>query len=68
VCGRAEETEYEEHEALRLNRAWSWMLFSAAAMIQLGANEEAVKWFRRAIELNPNFPLMHFFLAAALSV
>jgi hypothetical protein len=26
-----------------------------------------VKWFRRAIELNPNFPLMHFFLAAALA-
>jgi tetratricopeptide (TPR) repeat protein len=59
------------NEALRLsprdNRAWLWMHFSGAAKIQLGADEDAIKWFRRAIELNPNFPLMHFFLAAALA-
>ncbi len=69
--GRAEETEREVNEALRLSprdhRGWLWMHFSGAAQIQLGADEGAVKWFRRAIELNPNFPLMHFFLAAALA-
>jgi TolB-like protein/class 3 adenylate cyclase/Flp pilus assembly protein TadD len=68
-CG--DETEGDVNEALRLsprdNRAWLWMHFSGAAKIQLGADEDAVKWFRRAIELNPNFPLMHFFLAAALA-
>ena len=69
--GRGEETEGEENEALRLsprdNRAWLWMHFCGAAKMQLGADEDAVKWFRRGIELNPNFPLMHFFLAAALA-
>jgi tetratricopeptide (TPR) repeat protein len=35
--------------------------------MHLGADEDAVTWFRRAIELNPNFALMHFFLAAALA-
>jgi hypothetical protein len=29
--------------------------------------EDAVKWHRRGIELNPNFPLMRFRLAAALA-
>ena len=27
----------------------------------------AAIWFRRAIELNPNLPLTHFFLAATLA-
>ena len=35
--------------------------------MHLGDDEDAVKSFRRAIELNPNFALMHFFLAAALA-
>ena len=35
--------------------------------MQLGMNEDAVKWFRRGIELNPNSPLMRFLLAAALA-
>ena len=33
----------------------------------LGANEEAVARLRRSIELNRNWPLVHFFLAAALA-
>jgi tetratricopeptide (TPR) repeat protein len=69
--GRGEETEREVNEALRLsprdNWAWLWMHFSGAAKMHLGADEDAVTWFRRAIELNPNFALMHFFLAAALA-
>ena len=69
--GRGEETESDENEALRLspcdNRAGLWMLFSGNAKMHLGADEDAVKWFRRGLELNPNFPLTHFFLAAALA-
>jgi TolB-like protein/class 3 adenylate cyclase len=69
--GHAEETEGDVNEALRLSprdqRAWTWMVFLAAAKMQLGMDEDAVIWFRRGIELNPNLPLMHFFLAAALA-
>ena len=69
--GRAEETEGDVNEALRLSprdqRAWVWMVFLGIAKMQLGMDEDAVKWFRRGIELNPNLPLMHFFLAAALA-
>jgi tetratricopeptide (TPR) repeat protein len=35
--------------------------------MQLGMIEDAVKWYRRGIELNPNLPLMRFYLAAALA-
>jgi tetratricopeptide (TPR) repeat protein len=53
--GRAEETERDENEALRLSprdkSAWAWMHFSGSAKLYLGADEEAIAWFRRAIEL-----------------
>jgi TolB-like protein/Tfp pilus assembly protein PilF len=69
--GRAEETEAHIVEALRLSprdtSAYSWMARAAAAKLQLGAYEQAVAWFRRAIEANRNFPLAHFYLAAALA-
>jgi len=69
--GRAEETQGDENEALRLsprdNRAWLWMHLCGAAKLHLGADEDAVAWFRRAIELKANIPLTHFFLAAALA-
>jgi tetratricopeptide (TPR) repeat protein len=59
------------NEALRLSprdqRAWVWMTFLGNAKMQLGMIEDAVKWYRRGIELNPNFPLMRFRLAAALA-
>ena len=64
--GRAEETEGDVNEALRFSprdqRAWVWMVYLAMAKMQLGMDEDAVKWFRRGIELNPNLPLTHFFL------
>ena len=70
-AGRAEETEGDVNEALRLSprdqRAWAWMSFLGLASHQLGMDEDAVTWFRRGIELNPNFPLLHFFLAAGLA-
>jgi TolB-like protein/class 3 adenylate cyclase/Flp pilus assembly protein TadD len=69
--GRAEETERDENEALRLSprdkSAWAWMHFSGSAELYLGADEEAIAWFRRAIELRRDFPLTHFWLAAALA-
>jgi TolB-like protein/class 3 adenylate cyclase/Flp pilus assembly protein TadD len=69
--GRAEETEQDEQEALRLSprdkNAWAWMHFSGSAKLYLGADEEAVVWFRRAIGLRRDFPLSHFWLAAALA-
>jgi tetratricopeptide (TPR) repeat protein len=43
------------------------MHFCGGAKLCLGADEEAVAWFRRALEIRRNFPLTHFFLAAALA-
>jgi tetratricopeptide (TPR) repeat protein len=43
------------------------MLFAGGAKLTLGADEQAVAWLRRSIEINRTFPLAHFFLAAALA-
>jgi TolB-like protein/class 3 adenylate cyclase/Flp pilus assembly protein TadD len=68
--GRGEETEAHIQEAFRLSprdiTAYWWMVFVASAKLQLNADAEAVTWFRRSIEANPNWPLSHFHLAAAL--
>jgi TolB-like protein len=69
--GRAEETEVHIVEALRLSphdtMAYLWMGFVGAAKNHLGLWEQAVLWFRRAIEANRNHPLEHFALGAALA-
>jgi tetratricopeptide (TPR) repeat protein len=69
--GRAEETESHIAEALRLSPrdtlAYVWMAAAGTAKRHLGIWEEAVAWFRRAIEANRNFPQPHFELAAALA-
>ena len=69
--GRAGETEADENEALRLSPRDSfasvWLLMAGGAKLTLGADEEAVAWLRRSIELNRNWPFVHFFLAAALA-
>jgi TolB-like protein/class 3 adenylate cyclase len=69
--GRAEETEAHIVEALRLSPrdtgAYSWRTRAGAAKLQLGAYEQAVAWFRGAIEDNRNFPLAFFWLGAALA-
>jgi len=69
--GRGEETEPHVQEALRLSprdtAAYHWMTSVGCARQALGADEEAIAWFRRGIETNPNFPLAHFFLAAMLA-
>jgi TolB-like protein/Flp pilus assembly protein TadD len=70
--GRATETEGHISEAFRLSPrdilAHRWMQFVGSAQIQLGADAEAIAWFRRSIEANRNSPLTHFLLAAALSL
>jgi TolB-like protein/class 3 adenylate cyclase len=69
--GRAAETEGHVLEALRLSPrdifAHRWMMFAGAAKFWHGDYAEAVAWLRRSIESNRNFPLAHFYLAAALA-
>ena len=69
--GRPDETEPHVKEALRLSPrddfAFHWMLTAGAAKLHLRADEEAVAWLGRSIESNRNWPLAHFFLAAALA-
>ena len=58
-------------EALRISprdtRAWVWMLIVGFARLHSSRDEEAVASLNRSIELNPNNPIVHFCLAAALA-
>ena len=69
--GRAEETEAHIGEALRLSprdtMAYIWMTTAGMAKLHLGSYEQAVAWFRRAIEANRNYPPAYLNLAAALA-
>ena len=69
--GRAEETETHVAEALRLSprdaMAYIWMTNAGLAKLHLGGWEQAVAWFRRAIEANRNNPHPQFLLAAVLA-
>ena len=72
VTGRGGETEAHVLEALRLSprdtNANVWATWVGNAKHQVGADEEALAWFRQAIEANRNLPVGHFFLAAALAL
>ena len=68
--GRPEETEAHVKEAMLLsprdpNEYW-WLWYIGVAKALLGADEEAVTWYQRAIEINPNVPFMHDMLDASL--
>jgi tetratricopeptide (TPR) repeat protein len=72
ICiGRAEETETHIGEALRLSprdtMAYIWMMHAGMSKLHLGSWEQAVAWFRRAIEANRNHAHLHFVLSAALA-
>jgi TolB-like protein len=72
ICiGRTEETEAHIAEALRLSprdtQAYIWMTHAGIAKNHLGSWEQAVVWFRRAIEANRNYPLPHFGIGVALA-
>jgi TolB-like protein/class 3 adenylate cyclase len=72
LIGRAEEAEAHIGEALRLSprdsMAHTWMTDAGSAKNHLGSFEQAVGWFRRAIEANRNYPVAYFHLAAALAL
>jgi tetratricopeptide (TPR) repeat protein len=69
--GRAEETEAHINNALRLSPrdtyAYVWLSIVGMAKFSIGKDEEAVAWFRRAIETNRNHSMVHLYLAAALA-
>jgi TolB-like protein/Flp pilus assembly protein TadD len=71
ALGQAEEAENHYAEALRLSprdvAAHHWMSSAATSKLHLARDEEAVLWFRRAIEANRNFAFTHLSLAAALA-
>ncbi len=71
ALGRAEEAESHYRQALRLSprdvAAHHWMSSAATSKLHLAKDEEAVLWFRRAIEANRNFAFTHLSLAAALA-
>ena len=70
-AGNDEETEAHVLQALRISprdtRAWVWMLIVGFARLHSSRDEEAVASLNRSIELNPNNPIVHFCLAAALA-
>ena len=69
--GHPEDTESHEREALRVSphdtEAGIWVAYMALAKLYLGAYEEALGLYRRAKELNPNYPTGRFNVAAALA-
>jgi TolB-like protein len=71
VVGRPGETERHVQEALRLSPRdtfrYVWTQQIAFAKFAIGAEAEAVAWWRRAIEINRDIALTHFLLAAALA-
>ena len=71
LTGRYEETEVHVLEALRISphdrRAGMWSMIAAVAKLLAGHDKEAVAWLSRSIELDPNEPMRHLYLAAALA-
>jgi TolB-like protein/class 3 adenylate cyclase len=69
--GHAEETDAHIAEALRLSpldtMAYAWMTHAGMAKNHLSNYEQAVAWFRRAIEANRNYPHPNFELGFALT-
>jgi TolB-like protein/class 3 adenylate cyclase/Tfp pilus assembly protein PilF len=68
--GHPEETESHALEALRVSpydpEAVFWVAYMALAKRYLGDYEGALKLYRRAEELNPNYPTGRFNMAATL--
>ena len=71
TMGRAEEAEAHLNEAFRLSPsdavAFIWTHIRGLAKLHLGADEEAVALFHRSIDASRNYPLSHFYMAAALA-
>ena len=71
TLGRAEETAAHVAEAFRISPsdgvAFLWKNIEGLAKLYLGEDEEAVDLFRQSIDASRNYPLNHFYLAAALA-
>jgi TolB-like protein/Flp pilus assembly protein TadD len=71
TMGRAEEAEAHVNEAFRLSPndavGFIWTHMRGLAKLHLGADEEAVALFHRSVDASRNYPLNHFYMAAALS-
>ena len=71
TLGRAEETEAHVVEAFRISpsdgAAFLWTHIEGLAKLYLGKDEEAVELFRRSVDASRNYPLNHFYNAAALA-
>ncbi|MBR0801614.1 adenylate/guanylate cyclase domain-containing protein [Bradyrhizobium jicamae] len=69
--GRGGETEDHIEQALRLSPrdtvVYVWSAFVGLAKFWQGADAEALDWLRRSLEVNRNYPLAHFYLAAVLA-
>lgn len=72
IMGCGAETEGHVNQALRLSPrdtlAYRWLSPVGFSKLQVGADNEALGWFLRSIEVNRNYPLVHFGLAAALAL
>jgi tetratricopeptide (TPR) repeat protein len=70
--GRAEETEQHEREAIRLSprdpNLREWYFFMGIADLYLGRLDQAVRRLRKSVEINSEYELTHFYLAAALAL
>ena len=70
AIGRGTETEAHVREALRLSphdpSAYMWISYAGTAKLWQGADAEAVAWYRRSVEANRNYPIVHLHLGAAL--
>jgi TolB-like protein/class 3 adenylate cyclase/Tfp pilus assembly protein PilF len=71
TMGRAEEAEAHVDQAFRLSPtdavAFMWTHVRGLAKLHLGADDEAVAFFRRSVDASRNYPLSHFYMAAALA-
>ncbi|MBR0774816.1 winged helix-turn-helix domain-containing protein [Bradyrhizobium diazoefficiens] len=69
--GRGAETEIHCREALRLSprdvTAYRWFLVIGLAKRQLNDDAEAAVWLRRSLDVNRNYSIGHFNLAASLA-
>jgi TolB-like protein/class 3 adenylate cyclase len=72
TLGRAEDTEAHVAEALRISpsdgASFLWTHIEGLAKLHLSRDEEAADLFRRSIDTSRNYPLNHFYNAAALSL
>jgi tetratricopeptide (TPR) repeat protein len=72
VMARGAETEAHMNDAFRLSprdiHANRWLALVGASKMLISADAEALGWFQRSIEADRNYPLAHFWLAAALAL